>query len=89
MFKDESCERIRYAYAQRKNDQSVLGIVPGLQRVIPAVEQLDERADKAGDQNERNKCPSGPRSHAEKYTAQAVGAKRKLGRSPIHGFRCA
>jgi hypothetical protein len=79
MFEDESCERIGDAHAQRKNDQSVLRIVPGLSLVIPPVEQLDEWAHKAGTQ-----CPSGPRSHAEKYTAQAATTKRKLRRLPIH-----
>ena len=40
-FEDEARKRIRHADAQRKNDQRVFAIVPGLYRVIPVVEHLD------------------------------------------------
>ena len=40
-FEDEPRKRIRHSHTQRKKDESVLGIVPGLHRVIPTVEQLD------------------------------------------------
>jgi hypothetical protein len=40
-FEDEARKRIRHSHAQCKNNQGVLGIVPGLNRVIPVVKQLD------------------------------------------------
>jgi len=43
-FKEEARKRIRHSYTQCKNNQGVFGIVPGLNRVIPGVEQLDQRA---------------------------------------------
>jgi hypothetical protein len=41
---DEARKRIRDTHTQRKNDETVLGIVPGLHGVIPVVERIDERA---------------------------------------------
>jgi len=40
-FEDEARERMRHAHAQRQNDQSVLAIVPSLDRVVPVVEHLN------------------------------------------------
>src|SRR5260370_39539254 len=40
-FEHEARKRIRDSQAQCKHNQSVFGIVTGLDRVIPVVEQLD------------------------------------------------
>jgi len=39
--KDDARKGIRESHTQRKNDESILGIVPGLKRVIPMVERLE------------------------------------------------
>ncbi len=60
---DEARKRIRDSYTQRKNDETVFGIVPGLQGVIPVVERLDERANKAGEQSEPGSNSRSARTH--------------------------
>jgi len=60
---DEARKRIRDSHTQRKNDETVFGIVPGLQGVIPVVEHLDERANKAGEQSERSSNSRSARTH--------------------------
>ena len=52
-FDDEPCKRIRHSDTQRENYQRVFRIVPGLHRVIPGVDRLEERTNKAGHQNKR------------------------------------
>jgi hypothetical protein len=42
-FGDEASKRTGYSHAQCKNDQSVLRIIPALNRVIPTVKQFEER----------------------------------------------
>jgi hypothetical protein len=46
-FENEARKRIRHSHIQRKNNQSVFSIVPGLNRVIPVVERPNERTNKA------------------------------------------
>ena len=60
---DEARKRIRDSHTQRKNDETVLGIVPGLHGVIPVVERLDERANKAREQSERSSNSRSARTH--------------------------
>jgi hypothetical protein len=48
VFDVEARKRICHSHAQCKHNQTVFDIVPGLNRVIPVVERLDERANKAG-----------------------------------------
>ena len=60
---DEARKRIRDSHTQRKNDEAVFGIVPGLHGVIPVVERLDERANKAGEQSERSSNSRSARTH--------------------------
>ena len=67
-FEDEARKRIRHSHTQCKNNQSVLGIVPGLNRVIPVVEHLDDRAHQTGDQDNCSDYSRRPRSHGRKYT---------------------
>jgi DNA-binding beta-propeller fold protein YncE len=62
---------MRDSHAQCKNNQSVLGIVPGLRGVIPVVEHFNERTNKADQQNNRNRYSGSPRAHAHKYTPAA------------------
>ena len=52
-FEDVSSKRIRHSNTQCKNNQRVLGIVPRLNRVIPCVERLKERANNA---RQQDKC---------------------------------
>ena len=52
-FHDEPRKRIRHSDAQRENYQRVFSIVSGLHRVIPGVDRLEERTNKAGHQNKR------------------------------------
>jgi hypothetical protein len=52
-FEDEARKRIRHSHAQRKNNQSVLGIVPGSNRVIPVVEHFDDRTNNTDKQSQR------------------------------------
>ena len=71
-------KRIRRSNAQGKNKQSVLGIVPRLNRVIPAVEHLNERANQAGDQDDCDDYSRWPRSHGLEYSAAvSQGGKQK------------
>lgn len=70
-FEDEARKRIRHSDAQCKNDQRVLGIVPGLNRVIPVVEHLNEWTNKADRQNNRHNGALESESHPTEYiTAQ-------------------
>jgi len=50
-LKDESRKRIRRTHAQRKSNQGVLGVISGLNRVVPLVEHLDYWANNAGEQD--------------------------------------
>jgi hypothetical protein len=68
-LEDKSRKRIRHSGAQCKNNQSVLGIVPGLNRTIPVVNHFDERTNKAGQQNKSNCYPRRPGSHDVQYSA--------------------
>ena len=68
-FEDETRERIRHSHAQCKNNQRVFGIVPRLNRVIPVVERLNERTNKARQQSKRNCYSRRPRSHELQYSA--------------------
>jgi hypothetical protein len=52
--RNKPCKRIRRADAQCENDQSILDIISGLNSVIPLVEHLDKRTNKASKQNQRN-----------------------------------
>jgi hypothetical protein len=52
-----------HAHTQRKDDESVLGIISGLEGVIPVVEHLDEWAHKTDRQNKRYNYWCRPRSH--------------------------
>ena len=52
-FDDKPRKRIRHSDAQRENYERVLSIVSGLLRVIPGVDRLEERTNKAGHQNKR------------------------------------
>jgi hypothetical protein len=70
-FEDEASKRIRHSHAQCENNQSVFGIVPRLNRVIPVIERLNERTNKAGQQNKRNCYSRRPRSHEGNYTAES------------------
>jgi hypothetical protein len=47
-------KRIRHADAQCENYQRILGIFSGLNGVIPLVEHLGKRTNKAGKQHKRN-----------------------------------
>jgi hypothetical protein len=67
-FEDEARKGIRHSNAQSKNNQSVLAIIPGLDRMIPGVERLKERANKAGQQNERNRYSGRAGSHGFEYS---------------------
>jgi hypothetical protein len=71
-FEDKSRKRIRHSDAQCKNNQSILGIVPGLNRVIPVVEHLIERTNEADQQGKRNSYSRHPRSHRHEYTPTAA-----------------
>jgi hypothetical protein len=71
-FGDEARKRIGHAHAQCKNDQSVLGIIPALNRVIPTVKQFKERTNKAGQQNNHNRYSRRPRPHAVEYSAKVL-----------------
>jgi hypothetical protein len=54
--------------AQSENDKGVLGIHSGLNRVIPLVEHLDQRTNKASKQNQRNNYLRGLGSHGANYS---------------------
>ena len=76
-FEDVSSKRIRHSNTQCKNNQRVLGIVPGLNRVIPCVECLKERANNTGQQD---KCDGYSRrvgSHEFEYSASGLQGKRQ------------
>ena len=68
-FEGEAHKRIGHSHAQGKNDQSVLGIVPGLNRVIPTVKHFKERTNKAGQQNNHSRYSIHPRPHSFEYSA--------------------
>ena len=66
-FEEEARQRIRHSHTQCKKNQSVFGIVPGLNCVIPVVENLDEGAYKASEQHKRDSYKGRPRSHRTNY----------------------
>ena len=74
---DEARKRIRDSHTQRKNDEAVFGIVPGLHGVIPVVERLDERASKAGEQSERSSNSRSARTHKKKCTLTSFEYEEK------------
>jgi len=74
---DEARKRIRDSHTQRKNDQAVFGIVPGLHGLIPVVERLDERASKAGEQSERSSNSRSARTHKKKCTLTSFEYEEK------------
>ena len=71
-FEDEVRNRIRHSHAQCHNNQGVLGLVPGLNGVIPVVECFREGTNKARQQNNRDNYPRRPRTHAYQYTRSSV-----------------
>jgi hypothetical protein len=88
VLKDEARERMRHSYAQSKNNESVFRVVPGLHRVIPLVEHLDERTNKADEQSNRQDYSRRPRSHGRKYTP-ANSERTEIPRSKtIQHFSC-
>jgi len=60
---DESCNQVRNAHAQRKNHQTVLGIISRLKSVIPSVKHLNEGARETRRQDKRDSDEGSPRSH--------------------------
>jgi hypothetical protein len=68
-LKDESRERVRHSHTQCQNDQSEFGIIPGLNRRIPAIEHLQNRTNKARQQSNCNRYSRRPRAHAFEYSA--------------------
>ena len=68
-FEDEASERIRRSHAQCKKNQPILGIVAGLNRVIPGVERLNQRTNKAGEQSKRGNYSERPMWHGFEYSA--------------------
>lgn len=56
-----------HSNAQRQNDQNVLGIAPGLNRVIPAIEHLNHWANKADGQNKPDESARKSRFHRVEY----------------------
>lgn len=52
-FKNEACKRIRHADTQSKHDKSVLGIISGLNSVVPMVKHLKKWTHEA---NEQDQC---------------------------------
>jgi hypothetical protein len=78
-FGDEARKRIRHSNAQCKNNQPILGIISGLNRVIPGVERLNERTNEAGEQSKRSSYSERPRSHGFEYSAVGYqGGKQSL-----------
>jgi hypothetical protein len=51
-LENKASKRIHHADTQGNNNQRVLGVVSSLDRVIPAVEHFNDRADKAGNENQ-------------------------------------
>ena len=77
--KNEPYNRKCRTDAQSKNDKRVLGIIPGLNSVIPAVEHLENWAHKANQQDQRGKDVRGSRTHRTKYsTARETVAVKGL-----------
>jgi hypothetical protein len=81
-FEDEACKRIRYSHTQRKNNQSVFGVVPGLNRVIPTVEGFKDRTDKAGQQNNHSRYSRRPSPHGFEYSAAGSGYAKPKNDAP-------
>jgi hypothetical protein len=67
-FEDVSGKRIRHSNTQCKNNQRVLGIAPRLNRVIPCVEGLKERANNAGQQDQCDGYSRRAGSHGCEYS---------------------
>jgi hypothetical protein len=78
-FEDEARKRIRHSHAQCEKYQGVFSFVPGLHRVIPGVERLNERTNKAGEQSKHSSDSERPRSHGFEYSAAgSQGGKQSL-----------
>jgi hypothetical protein len=73
---DEARKRICDSHTQCKNNQSVLGIIPGLHAVIPVVECFNERANKASEQSERDGNSRCARTHERSVLHQVASTKR-------------
>ena len=54
-----------------------------LNRVVPRVEHLNERTNKAGQQSQRNGYSRRPRLHPDKYTRSSVGRGGKASQSSV------
>jgi len=83
-FEDEARKRIRHSHAQCKNNQRILAIVSGLNRVIPGIEGLNERTNKAGEQSKRSSYSERPRSHGFEYSA--AGSQSSKAKSTIEAL---
>jgi len=78
-LESEGRKRIRDPHAQGKNNQSALGFVPSLNRVIPGVERLKERTNKAEQQNNHSRYLRRQGPHGFEYSAAAdQGGKQNL-----------
>jgi len=66
-FAEEAREGTRRAYAQRENNQSVLGIVARLDRVVPVIEHLKKRTHQADRQNKDRNRAGKLGSHRAEY----------------------
>jgi hypothetical protein len=78
-FEGEALKRKRDSRAQCKNDQSVFGIVSGLNRVIPTIERFKDWTNKAGQQNNHSRYTRRPRPHDFEYSAAgSQGGKQNI-----------
>ena len=76
-FEDVSSKRIRHSNTQCNNNQRVLGIVPRLNRVIPCVERLKERANNAGQQDKCDGYSRRAGSHRFEYSVSVSQRRRQ------------